>query len=418
MGARRSAPPTIAALVALATVGGCAGDGQRPPVYELDAASVEETIRLVADHQLANPVARDPRHWSMAALYDGLIDASLATGDPRYLAAVIRTGRRIEFRLGSRTYHADGHAAGHAWLRLYIMDTDRDGAVLSRFVAQFDEIVENPIPDDLSFLEPPPPGRRRTDRWTWADALFMSPPTVTLLAYATGDEDYLRWLDEEFRFTYDKIYDREEHLFYRDETYKTVRSPSGKKVFWSRGNAWVYAGLAFMLDYLASDRETRPFYEGLFREMSERLAAAQQPDGFWYPNLVDPEHVPMGEVSGTALFVMGMAYGARDGLLDRATYRENVERGWSAVRSRIAEDGEVDAVQGFGEAPVPFEPASSATYGTGAVLMAGHEVLRALGAAAIDIDDLAELHRLHEEAEAMVDEVPNLTTICEDCVEP
>src|SRR6185436_289128 len=38
----------------------------------------------------------------VAPLYDGLIDASLTTGDPEYLASVIRAGRRARWRVGPR----------------------------------------------------------------------------------------------------------------------------------------------------------------------------------------------------------------------------------------------------------------------------------------------------------------------------
>jgi rhamnogalacturonyl hydrolase YesR len=40
--------------------------------------------------------------------------------------------------------------------------------------------------------------------------------------------------------------------------------------------------------------------------MAELLA----PTGFWYPSLKDPKHIPIGETSGTALFVLGLAWGA------------------------------------------------------------------------------------------------------------
>src|SRR5690606_37190379 len=101
---------------------------------------------------------------------------------------------RVRFILGSRTYHADGHAAGHAWLRIYLLDPERDPEVLEPFVEQFNEIIENPIDVELTFLEDPPEGLFRTDRWSWADALYMAPPTITLLAKATGDTRYLEFI--------------------------------------------------------------------------------------------------------------------------------------------------------------------------------------------------------------------------------
>lgn len=376
----------------------------------LDPRQVADVMRLAADWQLEHPSPQDPRHWSMAALYDGLIDTSLTLGDPRYLAAVVRAGQRVNFILGSRRYHADGHGAGHAWLRIFMMNPERDPELLEPFVEQFDEIVENPIIADLSFTEDPPPGLRRTDRWSWADALYMSPPTIAILALATGNKRYTRFMDAEVRVTYDALFDPEDHLFYRDASYIDQETGAGEKVFWSRGNGWVYAGLALVLSYLPEDYPTRCFYTQLFRQMSAALLEVQQPDGFWYPSLHDPMDSPSPETSGTALFVLGMAWGVRTGLLDSETYWPAVERGWNAILTNIDPDGAINFVQPFGEAPQPFSPTSRVTYGTGAVLGAGSQILRALGAAP-EIDQAEFL----KQALSLVDDVPDLSSECEKC---
>ena len=400
------------AVLVIAMITPAASAQYVPPGNTLDGAAVIATVKRVADWQLENPASRDPRHWSLAPLYDGLIDASLVTGEPLYLAAVVREGLHIRFELGSRTYHADGHAAGRAWLRIYQMDPQAGLVRLAPFVEQFDEIVSAPIVQDLSFREKPPLGLRRTDRWTWADALYMSPPTMGLLAAVTGDDRYNQFIDTEFNFAYANLFDSAERLFYRDETYIGLTTPSGQKVFWARGNAWVYAGLALFLSSLRPDYPTRPSYLDLFQQMSTALLAAQQPDGHWYPSLKDPAHVPVGETSSSALFVLGMAWGVRQRLLAPVTYWPAVERGWNAILTHIDENGAVNFVQPFGEAPVNFDPASRETYGTGAVLMAGAEIARALGATP-QIEPAALLER----AERLVPEAPNVSNECEsnDC---
>jgi rhamnogalacturonyl hydrolase YesR len=85
--------------------------------------------------------------------------------------------------------------------------------------------------------------------WWWCDALFMGPPTLAKLSGATGDKTYLQLNDRLFRETYDRLYDPTEHLYFRDASYlldtkaEGKREANGKKVFWSRGNGWVVAGL-------------------------------------------------------------------------------------------------------------------------------------------------------------------------------
>src|SRR5690606_29574641 len=131
----------------------------------------------------------------------------------------------------------------------------------------------------------PPVGRRTTDRWVWTDALYMAPPTIVVLAQITGNRQYLDYMNSEYRFAHAGLYDPYEKLFYRDARYIEQRTPSGEKVFWSRGNGWVYAGLALLLETLPEDHPTRDFYVSLFREMTTAVIETQQPDGFWYPSL-------------------------------------------------------------------------------------------------------------------------------------
>jgi hypothetical protein len=81
------------------------------------------------------------------------------------------------------------------------------------------------------------------------------------------------------------------------------------------------------------------------------------------------------------LFVFGLSWGVRHGLLDRAVYWPAAERGWNALVAQISRRGAVGSVQPIGAEPAGFGPASSVAYGTGAVLMAGSEILRTIGGA-------------------------------------
>jgi rhamnogalacturonyl hydrolase YesR len=372
--------PTLAGLLLAFSV--MPALSQQQEAGPLDAAAVETTLRTVGDWTLRNPEPFGPLHWAMSPLYDGLIDLSLVTGDPKYLAAVVRAGRLVDWRPGPNTYHADDHAAGHPFLRIHLM-APTEVERLQPWKDRFDQILDKPISEKLSFTEDPKtPGVRRTDRWTWSDALYMAPPTLALLTKATGEERFMKWADAEFEATVEALFDKEAKLFYRDSRFINRRTPNGEKVFWSRGNAWVYAGLTYILDVLPADWPTRDAYVKLFRDMSPAVLGTQQPDGHWYASLKDAKHVPTPETSGSALFVLGLAWGVRTGLLEREKYWPAVERGWRAVQSRVTPDGAVTFVQPIGAAPEPFDPASRVAYGTGAVLMAGAEILRSLGAAA------------------------------------
>jgi hypothetical protein len=220
----------------------------------------------------------------------------------------------------------------------------------------------------------------KRDRWTRCDALYMAPPTLTRLFTATGDRKYLEFLDREFQFTYDHLYDPAEKLFFRDATFFEKKTPNGKKTFWSRGNGWVYGGLALTLEHLPKDHGKRPFYETLFKEMTTAILAAQQADGLWHPSLLDPKEIDTGETSGSGFFTFGLAWGVNHGLLDRAAHLPVITRAWNGLMTRVKPDGLVGYVQPVGAAPDHLEAGNTQDYGTGAFLLAGSEILRLLGA--------------------------------------
>ena len=73
-----------------------------------------------------------------------------------------------------------------------------------------------------------------------------------------------------------------------------------------------------------------------FTVMSEALTKCQREDGFWPVSLAAPSNYGSTEAegpetSGTALFIAGMAYGIRTGLLDSTTYIPYVVKGWNAL---------------------------------------------------------------------------------------
>lgn len=370
---------------------------------EPKAADIVAAIDRTITWQLAHPSGTPLRDWVIAPLYDGLIQAALATGKPQYLAPVLRMGKQSGWTLGSRGRFADDHAVGHAWLDVYLMNRQRTER-LAPIQAQMSEIADHPITEKLVYHHTPAtPGVSFVDRWTWSDALYMGPPVFARLYTATGDSKYLDHLDREYRATVDHLYDRTEHLFYRDANFIEQRTPRGKKVFWSRGNGWVYAALPQILEHMPAADPRRRYYEDLFRDMTIGILKAQQPDGLWRPSLLDPDEVPIGETSGSGFFVYGLAWGINHGLLDRRQTWPALKRGWAGLMTRVRPDGHVGYVQPIGSAPRPehaylsvmpdgtrvlapqvprvLSATSTQDYGTGAFLLAASEMLRTLGAA-------------------------------------
>ena len=189
-------------------------------------------------------------------------------------------------------------------------------------------------------------------------------------------ERYLNFAVTNWWRTSDYLYDKDEHLFYRDSKFFDRREPNGRKLFWSRGNGWVMAGLVRVLQYLPATHPTRKRFERQFKEMAGKVSVCQQADGLWRASLLDAESFPAKESSGSAFFVYALAWGINEGLLDRKQYEPAVIKGWDALGDCVATDGKLTHVQPAGSAPKHFDLGATEVYGVGAFLLAGSEVCR------------------------------------------
>jgi rhamnogalacturonyl hydrolase YesR len=352
------------------------------------SARPEQVLALterVADWQLAHLAPHtpkqpndqaSPRGWVYGALFDGLTALAATSPEPRFADAVIAHGKRERWALEARPFHADDYVIGRTWVWAY--ERTRDPAAIAPLKARFDAIIAAAPRNSLEFTDNPPPFMESAcqTRWCWADALFMGPPTFAALTRATGDPKYLAYADSEFWATADYLFDRRENLFARDSRFFTRRGPGGEKIFWSRGNGWVYAGIARMLELMPADYPSRPRYVALFRKMSARLVGLQKADGYWPVSLLGaPENTPP-ETSGTGFFTFGLAYGVRSGLLPEPVYRAAAMRGWQALERAVQPDGKLGWVQQIGFAPDAVHADDTQLYGVGAFLLAGSEMYR------------------------------------------
>ena len=84
---------------------------------------------------------------------------------------------------------------------------------------------------------------------------------------------------------------------YLDERFlpDRARSSGGEKVFWSRGNGWVFAGLARTLETMPEAQRYYSEYLEIFRAMAARLRELMKPDGAYATGLLDWEEFPDSE---------------------------------------------------------------------------------------------------------------------------
>jgi unsaturated rhamnogalacturonyl hydrolase len=345
---------------------------------KIEPAKTLALMEKAADWQLAHlePVdtikvmreeTRSPRSWQQGAFYVGLTQLAERSKSDRFREAILSHGRSQKWRLGERQYHADDHVIGQSYLWASAHGAGTDAIVPTR--RRFEAIMSAPSNVDLSAH-----GETKCwDRWCWCDALFMAPPAWVELSQITKDPRFAAFAHKEWKATQDYLYDRDEHLFYRDSRFFERRDSKGRKLFWSRGNGWVFAGVAQVLTHLPKDDPARTGYETLFKEMAVTLQKLQKPDGYWPTSLLAPENTPP-ESSGTGFFVYGLAWGINARLLDRQTYEPAVVRGWRALEKAVETDGRLGWVQQVSDRPEEVAKSDTQFYGVGALLLAGSAV--------------------------------------------
>ena len=334
---------------------------------KLTRVDVRRAMKKVADWSLEHEQPHFTQDWTYAPLYTGLLDASKTLGDVRYHDAVLHAAEKFNWQLlPGRPEHADDEAIGQAYEALYEENHDpiRIAAVRDNFALVMMR------KDD-----------KNKDLWWWCDALYMAPPTLAKLAQLTGDQRYLTFMEHEWGLTQGHLYDYDEHLFFRDATFLHKTEPNGKPLFWSRGNGWVLAGLAHVLTVMPKNDPQRAGFETLFKNMANRIADLQPADGLWHMGLLDPDAYPQGEVSGTAFFTYGMAWGVNNHLLDEAKFRPVIAKAWAGMLQHVYQDGRLGAIQPIGAAPGELQPGSTWAYGVGGFLQAAAEIDRGLGPA-------------------------------------
>jgi len=336
------------------------------PILRAPAKSSGEVVDImkkVFDWQENEGYGYDDTHWGTATFFTGVMAAYNTTRDPCYLNSALNLAQRTNWQLGPRWYNADDRCIGQTYMELYFLENDPN-----RYYYVKDE-VDYLITYNLVY-----------NNGIWrdkVDGLFMEPPVWGRLAAATGDNTYLDEMNFLWWDAVNWLYDTNEHLFYRDETFFDACEPNGEKVFWSRGNGWAIAGLVRVLQYIPHDHPDRNQYITLLMEVAERLASIQPADGFWRTSLLDPNSWPSPESSGTAFHTYGMAWGVNNGILDKDQYLPVIEKAWEALKSAVFPDGMLGYVQGFGHRPVDVVyPWNTECYGVGAFLLAASEIYK------------------------------------------
>ncbi|MCG6190447.1 glycoside hydrolase family 88/105 protein [Maribellus maritimus] len=274
-------------------------------------------------------------------------------------------------RNGNTTRNADDQCCGQTYIDLYNILPEPER--IKNIKVCMDMLVNTPQADD----------------WSWIDAIQMGMPVFAKLGKLFNDSNYYDKMHEMYMFTRNEhgangLFNETDGLWWRDADFDPpYKEPNGEDCYWSRGNGWVAAALVRVLQTIPEDEPHRDQYISDYKKMMEALISIQREDGFWNASLHDPTNFGGKELSGTALFVYGMAYGVNNGLLPREKYLPVLLKAWNAMAEEsLHENGFLGYVQSTGKEPKDGQPVTYdkqpdfEDYGLGCFLLAGTEVYK------------------------------------------
>jgi rhamnogalacturonyl hydrolase YesR len=322
---------------------------------------------------IVNDKTRPSHIWTRAVYYEGLMALYRLNPDKGYYDYAVSWGESHQWGLnnGIQTRNADNHCCGQTYLDLYMIDKKPER--IKDLKASIDLMLET----------------TKTDDWTWIDALQMGMPVFAQLGVLYNDNRYFERMYEMYMVSKNVLggnglFNPKDNLWWRDKDFvPPYKEPNGEDCYWSRGNGWVVAALVRVLDILPKDAPHRDEYQKTLVQMVEALIPIQRKDGFWNASLHDPNNFGGKELTGTALFAYGMAWGVNNGILSKKRYLPVIKKAWNAmIKESVHSDGFLGYVQGTGKQPSDSQPVSYdrvpnfEDYGLGCFLLAGSEVYR------------------------------------------
>jgi unsaturated rhamnogalacturonyl hydrolase len=318
--------------------------------------------------------ARPSNTWTRSVYYEGLMSLYKIKPDSTYLDYALRWGGFHKWGLyeGIKTRNGDNQCCGQTYIDLYLVNRYKEERI-SGIKTCIDSMM---VTDKI-------------DDWSWIDLLQMAMPVYARLGSIYNDKNYFERMNEMYLYTKlrhgnNGLYSTADHLWWRDKDFvPPYKEPNGENCYWSRGNGWVVAALVRTMDFLPKNSKYRKDYSSTLGEMFEALVPLQRTDGFWNVSLKDSTHFGGKEVTGTALFVYGMAWGINNGLISKKQYEPVVMKAWNAlITEALHPNGFLGYVQGTGKEPKDSQPVGYdivpdlEDFGLGCFLLAGSEVYK------------------------------------------
>lgn len=201
----------------------------------------------------------------------------------------------------------------------------------------------NETADHLNFAEPRLADGTIARIWPhentiWADDAFMAISFLARMGKLTGDERYITDAANQVIQYHRYLWCPEKNIFYH--CYHTDTGEHGV-AHWSRANGWVFMATADLLSVMPENHPLRGEVLELFRKQCSGVARYQGKNGLWH-QLLDKED-SYEEITGTAMFVFGIAKGVKNGWLHK-DFIYVAEQGLKGMMTKISDQGDVTAI--------------------------------------------------------------------------
>ena len=350
---------------------------------KIDKKEILKNLRLANDYfvkkwpdtgkSIITNRERPSNIWTRGVYYEGLMALYKIDKQKSYYDYAVSWGENHKWGLrnGIQTRNGDDQCCGQTYIDLYLIDKKEER--IKDIKASIDLMVESDKKDD----------------WWWIDALQMAMPVMAQLGVIYKDNRYFEKMYDLYNYTKtvhggNGLFNPKEGLWWRDKDFvPPYKTPDGKNCYWSRGNGWVVAAMVRVLDIMPKNAPHRAEYEQMLVTMLSALLPLQREDGYWNVSLTDPKHFGGKELTGTSLFIYGMAWAINKGLVKSKVYEPAISKAWNAMRTEcIHPNGFLGFVQGTGKEPKDGQPVTHESmpdfedFGLGCYLLAGSEIYK------------------------------------------
>ncbi len=172
----------------------------------------------------------------------------------------------------------------------------------------------------------------------WADDLFMAISFLSRMGQFTGDEKYYTDAANQV-LKYNKyLWCPEKQIYYH--CYHTDNKEHGV-AHWSRANGWIFMAQADLLSRMPENHPKRQAVIENFKQQASGIARYQEKNGLWHQLLDKPDSYE--EVTGTSMFVFGLARGVKEGWL-HPDFIYVAQQGLRGIMSKLSSQGDVTAI--------------------------------------------------------------------------